>query len=179
LPFGERDRKGVGVRELTEKERRLCEVLTAELPRYRPPNPIKTTNWCAIATVLTVGAVLTLPDQVDLGTSLFAFVVPLIIALRFGGVVAGWYTAGITVAAIAWCLPPRNGFYVASEFQPRFLGMVIGQILVVLSRPGSLGPIERYISRSMRRIRASIKAIASSSFSLIGWLSLPRSTSTS
>ena len=166
------------MRELTEKERRLCEVLTAELPRYRPPDPVKTMSWCAIATLLTVGAVLTLPDQVDLGTSLIAFVVPLIIVLRFGGIVAGWYTAGITVAAIAWCLPPR-GFYVAPEFQPRFLGMVIGQILVVLSRPGSLGPIERYISRSMRRIRTSIKAIASSSFSLIGWLSLSRSTSTS
>lgn len=170
---------------LTGPERRLCETLINELPQYRrrfrrPFNTELFDRRYLIAFGLVLAAILVTEwslKSLGAASSTVALIAATALSLRIGGAGPGWFAVILGTFAVAWMLPPEHSLLIDAEYMPRFIGLCTGQLALMLARPGAFG--ERYASRAIRFIKLSIKAIVSSSLSLIGRPASARSPNTS
>ncbi len=170
------------MRPLTDIERRMCDVIIAEVPGYLDPPtrleqliPPMRAYLCA---ALLVGAAWVVSDWLS-GATLCAFFVGVGIATRCCGVGPGWFSIVLSLGALAYLLPPSDSFYIAPEYMPRFIGNAVAFVTILWMRPNSFAWIYSMNSSKVRRTRASINNAAFASSSETGLPSLAAAARTS
>src|SRR5215831_12425960 len=61
----------------------------------------------------------------------------------------------LVTGLIAWLLPPEGSFGVDVFYKERFFGNTAALLLIIATRRGSFGPMERYLRRRIRQIKVA------------------------
>ncbi len=167
---------------MTDAERRMCEVILAEVPDYLdPPTRLERLLLPArayLCALFLVGVAWIMSDLLG-GATLCSFFVAVGVTARCFGVGPGWASVILSLGALAYFLPPSNSFAIAPEYVPRFIGNVVAFATIMWMCPGSFSWIYYANSSKVPRTRASISAAALVSSSEIGFPSFSPATSTS
>lgn len=177
--------KSVKMKPLTDTERRMCEVILAEIPEYFDPTwkrfIRKTYNHFNTAAIVITACLITHRIFGDLvqAPSLCMFPIAVVLSTCAFGIPCGWTSIVLSLGMIAYFFPPDGSFAIDREYLVRFVGMTMTLLAIMWMRPGAYDFVYYFISRNIRLIKDSINFTACSSSFDIGLPSTSRSTKVS